>query len=109
MVKRYRDALAIQEGACNPSGIAHSIIDACREIYDAKGGTDTIRSDPAVRLMVHQLAFLCGVAEIDDSLMLYGELVKACKVAASEAPEGWAVAETSVEDDPDFVNQSQLK
>ncbi len=26
MSRRFRDALAIQTGACNPSGIAHSIV-----------------------------------------------------------------------------------
>jgi hypothetical protein len=32
---RFRDALAIvNPGACNPSGIAHSIVDACREIRE---------------------------------------------------------------------------
>ena len=32
MSKRHADALAIAAGACNPSGIASSIIDACQEI-----------------------------------------------------------------------------
>lgn len=63
MGKRHTDALAIQEGACNPSGIAHSIVEACQEIraepsYD---GTNFITHDPAIRLMVHQLAYICGI------------------------------------------------
>lgn len=63
MAKRHNDALAIQLGACNPSGIAHSIVAACAEIRAEPGytGTAQITSDPAVRLMVHQLAFICGV------------------------------------------------
>jgi len=58
MSKRHKDALAIQEGACNPSGIAHAIVNACRETREQNGSPS---SDPAVRLMVHQLAFICGV------------------------------------------------
>ncbi len=65
MTKRHGDAIAISDGACNPSGIAHAIIEACQEMRldPAYRGTDAIRSDPAIRLMVHQLAFLCGVGE----------------------------------------------
>lgn len=63
-MKRHNDAIAIQAGACNPSGIALAIVDACREIRESDGfsGTAQICSDPAVRLMVHQLAFICGLA-----------------------------------------------
>ena len=63
MAKRHSDAIAIQLGACNPSGIAHSIVSACQEIRAETGftGTAQITSDPAIRLMVHQLAFICGV------------------------------------------------
>jgi hypothetical protein len=80
MNKRFRDALAIQEGACNPSGIAHSIAEACREIRETPGfsGTAQITSDPAIRLMIHQLAFICGVHELE-SLDAYGKAVNACR------------------------------
>ena len=60
---RFRDALAIvNPGACNPSGIAHSIVDACREIRQHEPAASTAQ-DPAVRLMVYQLASICGVAD----------------------------------------------
>jgi hypothetical protein len=60
---RFRDALAIvNPGACNPSGIAHSIVDACREIRQHEPTASTAQ-DPAVRLMVYQLASVCGVAD----------------------------------------------
>jgi hypothetical protein len=60
---RFRDALAIvNPGACNPSGIAHSIVDACREIRQHEPAASTAQ-DPAVRLMVYQLASVCGVAD----------------------------------------------
>lgn len=62
MAKRHQDALAIWAGACNPSGICHSIIAAQKEIFDTPdGGTQRVRDDAAVRLMVAQLAYLCGV------------------------------------------------
>ena len=43
---RFRDALVIvNPGACNPSGIAHSIIEACREIrqHEPKGALPMTR------------------------------------------------------------------
>ena len=62
---RFRDALAIVDpGACNPSGIALSIAEACREIREHENGdTQRVCQDPAIRLMVYQLASICGVAE----------------------------------------------
>jgi hypothetical protein len=61
---RFRDALAIVDpGACNPSGIALSIVDACREIREHEtSATTALCQDPAIRLMVYQLASICGVA-----------------------------------------------
>lgn len=59
MATRFTDALAIQDGACNPSGIAHALVNACRECID-EGKSQ--REDPAVRLIVHQLAYICGVS-----------------------------------------------
>jgi hypothetical protein len=81
MAKRHSDAIAIQLGACNPSGIAHSIIAACTEARAEGAGTAALCADPAIRLMVHQLAFLTNVAEINESLDAYGELTKACELA----------------------------
>ncbi|MFM0007375.1 hypothetical protein PQR57_41295 [Paraburkholderia dipogonis] len=37
------------------------------------------REDPAVRLIVHQLAFLCGVFEVDNTLDVYGKLNDECR------------------------------
>lgn len=60
---RFRDALAIvNPGACNPSGIAHSIVEACCEIREHEPVASTAH-DPAIRLMVYQLASICGVAD----------------------------------------------
>ena len=61
---RFRDALVIvNPGACNPSGIALSIIEACREIREHETReTKALCQDPAIRLMVYQLASICDVA-----------------------------------------------
>jgi len=86
MAKRHKDALAIQEGACNPSGIANAIVRAQREILDEPGsrGTDSVTSDPAVRLMVHQLAYICGVVAPAQDLPI-GDDYLACMKACREA------------------------
>jgi hypothetical protein len=58
---RFRDALAIvNPGACNPSGIALAIAEACREIREHKtSATAALCQDPAIRLMVYQFASIC--------------------------------------------------
>jgi len=81
---RYRDAVMIQQGACNPSGIAHAVIEACREAWDQE--LDACK-DAAVRLMIHQLAWVCGVREIDNAAV-YCALMNECKQKAGiEAPK----------------------
>lgn len=81
MRNRFDNAVAIQEGACNPSGILHSMLEACAEIRDdpEHTGTDQLRADPALRLMAHQLSYLLRVAAIDNDLTLYGDLVHECR------------------------------
>jgi hypothetical protein len=85
LIKRNRAAMDIQAGACNPSGIAIAIVDACREMRDAPGGagTDQITSDPAIRMMVHQLAFICAAARIDHSPGEYRRLDAAIRSGAA--------------------------
>jgi hypothetical protein len=73
MAKRHDDALYIQEGASNPSGIALTLIEAIKECR-AEGGSS--RTDPAVRLITHQLTHLLGMwidekAEFLDDTALY--------------------------------------
>ena len=81
---RFRDALVIVDpGACNPSGVARSIHDACRQVI-AEGGDQ--RADPAVRLMTAQLSELVGghPAPAD-----YAALFDACR-ARTRAGDGIA-------------------
>ena len=54
---RFSEALElITPGACNPSGIALAIAHACRQ---ARSEGAVPSSDPAVRLMAGQLAWIC--------------------------------------------------
>jgi hypothetical protein len=76
---RFDNALAIQQGACNPSGIAISLLDAIREAREENPSTDAVRADPACRLICHQLAYLLGVREVDDSPSVYSALIDACE------------------------------
>jgi len=76
---RFRDALLIVDpGACNPSGVALSLHNACRQVI-AEGGDQ--RTDPAVRLIVTQLSFLTN-SHADLDTAEYGALVEACKKKA---------------------------
>lgn len=81
---RHRDALMIVDpGACNPSGVALSLHNACRQVI-AEGGDQ--RTDPAVRLIVSQLSYLTNShADLDSAE--YGKLIEACrKKVGSPAP-----------------------
>ena len=81
---RFRNALAIVDpGACNPSGIALSIAEACREIREHEtSATKALCQDPAIWLMVYQLASICDVASY--SLERYIADEAACKERLTE-------------------------
>ena len=79
---RFREALQIVDpGASNPSGIAHAIVAACAEVRREGGST---AADPAVRLMVTQLAWVCRAdsCHIND----YGQLLAECRRRLAEEP-----------------------
>lgn len=80
---RFSAALSIQEGACNPSGIARSLVAAIDAARDENPDTDAVRADPAVRLIAHQLAYLLGVSEIDNGFDVYANLMDACRREAN--------------------------
>lgn len=83
-MSRHSDAVAIQQGACNPSGIALSIVDACKEIRGEPGhtGTAQITGDAAIRLMVHQLAHICRANDEQIAGTEYGALLRECETKA---------------------------
>lgn len=86
MRNRFDNAVGIQEGACNPSGIMYSMLQACEEIRAEPDhtGTDQLRADPALRLMAHQLCYLLRVGAIDNEPNVYGELLHECRTRAGK-------------------------
>ena len=77
---RDRAALDIVRlGACNPSGVALTLHQACRQAI-AEGTPQ--REDPAVRLIGLQLAYLLDVERILDSDE-YARLVAQCTARAA--------------------------
>jgi hypothetical protein len=83
---RFRDALVIvSPGACNPSGVALSIVDACREMREHDhADTREVCEDPAIRLMVFHLAHLFSVAGAQYDLVHYMTDEAACKQRLAE-------------------------
>jgi hypothetical protein len=80
------DALVIiNPGACDPSGGALSIADACRGMREQEhGDTKRMRQDPAIRLMVSQLAHLFGVAGAQYDVVHYINDEASCKERLAE-------------------------
>ena len=73
-MNRFDDALAIQS-ACNPSGVARSVVAMLAQIISEENGdTNSMRNDPAVRLAVYQLAYLTGATDAN-----YSEAYSACE------------------------------
>ena len=60
-MNRFQSAHLIQQGACNPSGVARALVEAIDEARTECSDTDSIRNDVACRLICHQLAFLFGL------------------------------------------------
>ena len=78
---RHHDAVFIVDpGACNPAGVALAIHNACRQVI-AEGGDQ--RTDPAIRLMTTQLAFLVN-GNSDIPLTDYQALLDTCRARAAE-------------------------
>ena len=78
---RHRAALDIVDpGACNPSGVALALHQACRQAI-AEGVSQ--RDDPAIRLIGLQLAYLLSVDRVLDSDE-YARLVEHCTARAAE-------------------------
>jgi hypothetical protein len=64
--RRWRDALAAQEGACNPRALVSALGRAFDEIEaEGDGSTSNLTTDYAVQAMVHQLAYLVCVGAFD--------------------------------------------
>ena len=89
MSKRHADAIAIQCGVCNPSDVARLLVEAIDEVFAEGADPKTICADPAIRLIAHQLASLLNVAEVDNGLGVYRNLMVEChKLSGSNDVRG---------------------
>jgi hypothetical protein len=78
-VQRHRDALAINDGACNPIAIVNAMRRAVAEIQaEPHNDTEAICNDPALRLMTMQLAFLQKIPT-PVSMDQYGLWIRHCE------------------------------
>jgi hypothetical protein len=59
--KLAEDAKFVQAGACNPTGVLHSIINHVKIEANHCGWLDELYENAAMRLLVHQLAFLMRI------------------------------------------------
>jgi hypothetical protein len=75
---RFKDALEIQQGASNMIAISRTLVRAIEQWRDERP-LGTIEADPAVRLIVHQMAHLCAVDEINTGLFTYSQLTDECE------------------------------
>lgn len=87
--QRFSDAIAIDAGACNPIAISRALVRAIEEIRDQD--TDAICNDPAVRLIVHQLAHLTSNFYLFSDATEYDKAVVACKSGATRYVVGGTV------------------
>ncbi|WP_144106770.1 hypothetical protein [Paraburkholderia sp. BCC1886] len=76
---RHSDALAITAGASNLSGVSRALVRAINQCHQESLGTQGVCDDPAIRLIVHQMAFLCKTHELDSTLSTYGDLLAICE------------------------------
>jgi hypothetical protein len=64
--RRQWDAWLIIQGACNPSGVARTLVKAIGEAREECGDTDYVKKDLACRMICYQLADLLNVRELDN-------------------------------------------
>ena len=76
---KERDALYAQQGACNPIALAGVLAKYATEMYREGNDMTAVRSDPALRLLTHQLAHLMGVFDLDRSLGEYDRVTRECQ------------------------------
>lgn len=111
MTNRFKEAVLIIQGACNPSGIAHALVAAAKEIMDAGGDTRDVASDPAMRLIGYQMSHVLQTSKLDD-LAEFREVSQKCKEEAkrnylSLVPKG--IDGASNQELADFVRRIAMR
>ncbi len=77
---RFEEALWIQAGAVNGLAISKALLRASAEARDERSATDHFNQDPAVQLILHQLAHLARIPtdSENDVWWDYGRATRAC-------------------------------
>lgn len=83
-MSRHDDALQCQMGASNPIPVAMSLYEHSLALLRESQSTDTVRKDPALRMIAHQLAHLYGVASLMD-MDDYNKCIDVCLQKASDS------------------------
>lgn len=85
---RERARLALtSHGACNPAGLATTLVAWQNAILDAPGrGTDDVLHDPACRLLVYNLAELMNVGVTFDDRAFSALQADCVRAAAQPLP-----------------------
>ena len=82
MRSRFWAAHMIQQGACNPCGVARALVAAIDEARAENPDTANVRADPAVRMIAHQLAVLLNLAEYDHDMDAWRRDYEICEERA---------------------------
>jgi uncharacterized protein YukE len=77
--KRHKNALEIIDGAGNPTPIARALYDAVQECREECLGTDKTWSDPAVRLIIHQMAHCSDQYAMNNTMTEFGRVLDMCR------------------------------
>jgi hypothetical protein len=82
-MNRFKDAIDIQN-ACNISGVARHLVATIDDVFNSPDyyGTTSLALDPAVRLVVHKLADMCGV--LDQPFSEYARMYVSCEDRAKQ-------------------------
>jgi hypothetical protein len=84
MSNRYQTALDVQD-ACNPSGVGKLFERETHAFMDSPDykGTDSVRNDPALRLIAYKLCELMGIcASLEPA---YDKAFAECEAKAKES------------------------
>lgn len=84
-MNRFKEALFIDAGAGNLTAITSTLLRMCKEVMKETQCTERVWKDPAIRLVVHQMAHLTNVHDVISSISKYTEVVDKCQALSDLA------------------------
>ena len=78
-----KEAIQVQD-ACNPSGVAHFLMEVFEMLHDEGADTAAKCNDPIIRIVVSKLADLCRVNGVDE-YGIFSQSYKRVKEIANES------------------------